>query len=93
MSDCGNEALAILGDQTCDVYLNEKALWRNVPMNVWRYTHRGVPLLQAWLRDRHSGTLGRGLLREEVTHFSMAVRRITALLLLQPALAKNAGKL
>lgn len=86
----GDEALALLGDRTCDVYLNEKALWRNVPIDVWRYTHRGVPLLRAWLRDRRADTLGRGLLREEVTQFSTAVRRIAQLLLLQPALAKNA---
>jgi hypothetical protein len=98
VSDCaheagmsGDEALSILGRQTCDVYLNDKALWRNVPIEVWRYTHRGVPLLRAWLRDRHLGVLDRGLMREEVTHFSMAVRRIAALLLLQPALTKNAS--
>jgi hypothetical protein len=86
----GDEALALLGDRTCDVYLNEKALWRNVPAEVWRFTHRGVPLLRAWLRDRRAETLGRGLLRDEVTQFSTAVRRIAQLLLLQPALAKNA---
>jgi len=88
----GDEALALLGDRTCDVYLNEKALWRNVPIEVWRFTHRGVPLLRAWLRDRRAETLGRGLLRDEVTQFSTAVRRIAQLLLLQPALAKNAER-
>jgi hypothetical protein len=87
----GDEALAILGDRTCDVYLNERALWRNVPSEVWRFTHRGVQLLRAWLRERQAATLGRGLLRDEVTHVSTAVRRIVQLLLLQPALAKNAG--
>ena len=87
----GDEALAILGDRTCDVYLNEKALWRNVPSEVWRFQHRGVQLLRAWLRDRQAETLGRGLLRDEVSHFSTAVRRIVQLLLMQPALARNAG--
>ncbi|HEY6141481.1 MAG TPA: type ISP restriction/modification enzyme [Thermoanaerobaculia bacterium] len=86
----GDEALALLGDRTCDVYLNEKALWRNVPSEVWNFTHRGVPLLRAWLSDRRAETLGRGLLRDEVTQFSTTVRRIAQLLLLQPALAKNA---
>lgn len=87
----GDEALALLGNRTCDIYLNEKALWRNVPVQAWRYTHRGVPLLRAWLRDRTAEALGRGLLREEVTQFSTAVRRVIGLLMLQPALAKNAS--
>lgn len=86
----GDEALALLGDRTCDVYLNEKAFWRNVPVEVWRYTHRGVPLLRTWLHDRRASALGRAMLRDEVTQFSTAVRRIAQLLLLQPALAKNA---
>ena len=88
----GDEALAILGDRTCDVYLNEKALWRNVPSEVWRFQHRGVQLLRAWLHDRQAETLGRGLLRDEVTHVSTAVRRIVQLLLMQPELAKNAER-
>ena len=83
-------ALEILGAQTCDIYLNEKAFWRNVPVNVWRYAHRGMPILGAWLRDRNQDALGRTLVRDEVTQFSTAVRRIAALMLMGPALAKNA---
>jgi len=86
----GDEAVSILGRKTCDVHLNEKALWRNVPLEVWSYTHHGVPLLRAWLRDRHAEVLGRALLREEVSQFSTAVRRIAALLMLRPALARSA---
>ncbi|MCL4465743.1 MAG: N-6 DNA methylase, partial [Chloroflexi bacterium] len=32
------EVLALLGERTYDVYLNDVAYWRNVPVNVWRYT-------------------------------------------------------
>ena len=88
----GDEALSLLGRQTCDVYLNEKAFFRNVPLEVWRYAHHGVPLLRAWLRDRHVELLGRALLRDEVTQFSTAVRGIVALLMMGPALARNAGR-
>lgn len=89
MALSGDDALSILGRNTCDVYLNDKAVWRNVPINVWRYTQRGVPLLKSWLCDRTATALGRGLLREEVTHFSTAVKRIVTLLLLGPALKRN----
>ena len=29
------DAISTLGDTTFDVYLNERAYWRNVPSNVW----------------------------------------------------------
>ena len=92
LADLGGDAtLSILGHRTFDVHLNERALWRNVPAKVWSYAHAGVPLLRAWLRDRRASALGRALTREEVAHFSGAVRRIVALLLLQPALERSAA--
>jgi len=84
-----DEALSILGNETYDVHLNERALIRNVPVSAWRYAYRGAPLLRSWLSDRHAGALGRPLLRDEVTQISLAARRITELLLLGPALRKN----
>lgn len=39
-------ALALLGGQTCDVYLNEAAYWRNVPLRVWEYTLGGYPVMK-----------------------------------------------
>jgi len=85
-----DEALALLGHATCDVFINDRALLRNVPLGTWRYAYRGAPLLRSWLRDRHAAALARPLLREEITHLSLAARRITALLLLGPALQRNA---
>jgi hypothetical protein len=73
-------------DGACDIYLNDKAFWCNVPKSVWSYTHGGVPLLESWLRDRRASAIGRPLTREEVAHFSHAARRIALLL---AALAQN----
>lgn len=84
-----DEAMALLGNETCDVHVNDRALLKNVPLATWRYEYRGVPLLRAWLSDRCAETLDRPLQREEITHLSLAARRITALLLLEPALRKN----
>ncbi|HKO55923.1 MAG TPA: hypothetical protein VJ276_08595 [Thermoanaerobaculia bacterium] len=80
-----SELLEILGEQTCDVHLNEKAYWKNVPLAVWR---RGE--LRDWIRARHASALERPLSRDEAVHFSNAARRIASLLLLAPALAQNA---
>jgi hypothetical protein len=38
------EALAQLGDEAVDVYLNDVAYWRGVPAGVWSYT-----ILRPWL--------------------------------------------
>ncbi|MBV9496190.1 MAG: hypothetical protein JOZ54_18220 [Acidobacteria bacterium] len=82
------DVLALLGEQTCDVQLNEKAFWKNVPLAVWK---RGE--LRDWLRARHASALERPLSRDEVAHFSNAARRITSLCLLAPSLARNADHL
>jgi hypothetical protein len=35
------EALAHLGERTCDAYLNDLAYWKNIPARVWDYTIGG----------------------------------------------------
>jgi hypothetical protein len=87
------EVIDLLGARTCDVYLNDKAFWRNVPLRVWRFAHGESPVLSRWLRDRSSAALGRALLRDEVSQFASASRRIASLLLLGPALARNLAAL
>ena len=79
-----DELLLLVGTETYDVYLNEKAYWKNVPRAVWEEGS-----LRAWLRERCAGALERPLNREEVMHIAGAARRIAALLLLQPALERN----
>ena len=74
------DAIAILGDTTCDVYLNEHAYWLNVPAAVWNYQLGGYQVLKKWLSYRESKVLGRSLKSEEVEHFTETARRITAII-------------
>ena len=64
------DAVAVLGDATVDVYLNDNARWRNVPAAVWNYKLGGYQVLKKWLSYRESKVLGRRLLPEEVQHFT-----------------------
>ena len=73
---------AILGDTTFDIYLNDRAYWRNVPAAVWSYKLGGYQVLKKWLSYRESAVLKRPLKPEEVQHFTNTARRITAILLL-----------
>jgi len=71
-----------LGDTTHDIYLNDRAYWRNVPANVWRYKLGGYQVLKKWLSYLEQTVLGRSLKPEEVQHFTDTARRIEAILLL-----------
>ena len=74
------DAIPTLGDTTCDVYLNDRAYWRNVPAAVWNYQLGGYQVLKKWLSYRESKVLGRWLLPEEVQHFTDTARRISAIM-------------
>ena len=71
-----------LGDAAFDIYLNDRAYWRNIPDNVWNYKLGGYQVLKKWLSYRESKVLGRPLHPEEVQHFTDTARRIGAILLL-----------
>ena len=73
------DATPTLGDTTCDVYLNERAYWRNIPAAVWDYQLGGYQVLKKWLSYRESKVLGRSLLPEEVQHFTDTARRIATI--------------
>ena len=73
---------AALGDTTFDIYLNDRAYWRNVPAAVWRYKLGGYQVLKKWLSYRERTILDRPLRPEEVQHFTDTARRIGAILLL-----------
>ena len=75
--------LGPLGDTTLDVYLNDRAFWRNVPFPVWRYKLGGYQVLKKWLSYRERGVLGRALRVEEVLYFAEVGRRIGGILTLQ----------
>ena len=72
---------ATLGATTCDVHLNDRAYWSNVPTAVWDYKLGGYQVLKKWLSYRERAILGRPLTPDEVQHFTATARRIAALLL------------
>lgn len=80
---------ACLGATTFDVYLNDVAFWRCVPERVWGYTLGGYQAMKKWLSYCERSLLGRALTPAELTEVMQMVRRIAALLLLQPALDAN----
>ena len=69
-----------LGETTFDVYLNDHAFWRNVPVAVWRYRLGAHQVLKKWLSYRKRAILGRNLTPEEVRHFTDTARRIARVL-------------
>jgi len=80
------QVLALLGSETYDIWLNEVAYWRNIPTRVWEYTIGGYQVLKKWLSYREHKLLGRGLTIEEAREVGNIARRISAILLLGPAL-------
>ena len=83
------EVLRLLGEETLDVYLNETACWRNIPVNVWNYYIGGYQVIKKWLSYRERNILGRALLPEEAREVMNMARRLTAIILLQPRLDEN----
>ena len=83
------QALAMLGPDTRDVYLNDKAYWRNVPANVWEYFIGGYQVIKKWLSYREQELLGRSLSADEAREVMNMARRLAALVLLQGSLDEN----
>ena len=71
----------LIGETTFDIYLNDRAYWRNVPAAVWRYQLGGYQVLKKWLSYRELSILDRPLTPDEVQHFTDTARRIGAILL------------
>ena len=82
-------AIGILGEETCDVWLNERAYWRNIPLRVWEYSLAGYQVIKKWLSYREKELLDRSLTVEEARYVTEMARRIAAILLLSPALDAN----
>lgn len=83
------QAFDLLGETCFDLYLNDKAYWRCVPASVWRYTIGGYQVIKKWLSYREKALLGRDLKPEEARYVTEMVRRIAALILMQPELDAN----
>ncbi len=84
-----DEARSLLGSKTCDVYLNEKVFWRNIPVAVWEYYVGGYQVIKKWLSYRERDILGRAMKTKEVVELTAMVRRLIALVLLRPSLDAN----
>ena len=74
------DMLPTLGATTFDVYLNERAYWRNVPASVWNYQLGGYQVLKKWLSYREQRVLGRALTVEEAQAFAETARRVAGVL-------------
>ena len=75
------DSVSTFGETTFDVYLNDRAFWRNVPAAVWTYKLGGYQVLKKWLSYRESDILDRPLKPEEVQHFADTARRIAVILM------------
>ena len=74
------DSASVLGNKTYDIYLNDRAYWRNIPSSVWGYKLGGYQVLKKWLSYRESKVLGRSLKPDEVQHFAHTARRVSAIL-------------
>ncbi len=83
------DVTVIWGSHTLDVHLNNETFWSNVPEAVWEYAIGGYQVLKKWLSYRERQVLGRDITKDEAREFTQIVRRIAALLLLQPELDAN----
>ncbi len=83
------DMIQLLGEKTCDVYLNDAAYWRNIPARVWDYRIGGYQVIKKWLSYREQTLLGRPLSSAEAREVMNMARRIAAILLLQPQLDAN----
>jgi hypothetical protein len=83
------EVIKLLGERTCDVYLNDVAYWSNIPLRVWEYTIGGYQVMKKWLSYREDELLGRSLTKDEVRYVQEMARRIAAIILLEPTLDSN----
>jgi hypothetical protein len=82
----------LLGESTFDIYLNDSVHWSNVPRRLCTYTLGGYQVIKKWLSCRERDVLGRALHPEEARYITEITRRITAILLMEPALdASYAG--
>ena len=84
-----DDALALLGDTTFDLYLNDSTYWSNIPTNVYEFVIGGYQVIKKWLSYRNENVLGRGLNSKESMEVTHMIRRITSLILLQPELNAN----
>lgn len=72
-----------------DIYLNDRAYWKNIPQRIWTYTIGGYPVIKKWLSYRAERVLGRPLRQTELVEVVHMARRIAAIALMEPDLDAN----
>ena len=82
-------AFAQLSDECVDVFLNDHAYWKAIPRAVWEYRIGGYQVIKKWLSYREHKVLGRSLSIDEARYVTEMTRRLTAIVLLQPALDES----
>ena len=82
-------ASPVLGETTLDVYLNDRAFWRNVPAEVWSYKLGGYRVLKKWLSYREYDVLRRVGFVSDVEYFSDISRRIMRAMELTDQVSEN----
>lgn len=75
-----------LGTNALDIWVNERVFWHAIPNAVWEFTVGGYQVIKKWLSYREASILGRDLTLNEARHVTNMVRRIAAILLLEPEL-------
>jgi hypothetical protein len=80
---------ATLGERTCDIFLNDVAYWRNVPLEVWNFNIGGYQVLKKFLSYRELALLGRALTPSDIRYVRDIARRLAALRLMGPELDAN----
>jgi hypothetical protein len=83
------QVLARIGHKTFDVYLNDRACWKNIPANVWEYYVGGYQVIKKWLSYREAKVLGRPINVAEADHVRDIARRLTAVCLMGAKLDEN----
>lgn len=79
----------LFGNTTYDVYINENAIWKNIPSKTWQYHIGGYQVLKKWLSYRENSIIGRALKKDEAREITNIARRISAILLMGELLNKN----
>jgi hypothetical protein len=83
------DVIKLLGATTCDVYLNNDCVWKNIPVKVWELFIGGYQVIKKWLSYRHFSFINRPLTPKEADEVTAMARRLTALCLMQPKLDAN----
>ena len=72
-------SLSSFGETMLDIYVNDSAFWRNVPVGAWHYKLGGYQMLEKWLSYWEREVLGRSLTPAKVQYFAETTRRIAAI--------------